>query len=170
MPFLIAVGALAALAGGAPAQAEVATVDVATATRTFSDICLAHSGSADEARRAAEAAGFTKGDTLPGLMGGAPLETWNKPPLDIGIRARRGGDSSCILIFAPEHEVDNAAVAAAVGAIPGLAPKSSKGSAKSWRATWTPLKAPKGSKVYLTIGSGIGHRSAILTLEAKPRK
>lgn len=162
--------ALAALAAPAAAAAEpVATADLTTAVGSFSDICLAHPNAA-EARRAARAAGFVQGQTLPGLMGGAPLETWSKAPLDIGIRARRGGGSSCIVIFAPEASIDNAAVAAAVTALPGLAPKSSKGSVKSWRATWTPLQAPAGSKVYLTIGNGIGHRSAILTLESSAKK
>jgi hypothetical protein len=164
---LLALAGLAAAPTAAPEP--VPTADLATAIGAFSDICLAHPGAA-EARRAAEAAGFVQGRTLPGLMGGAPLEIWSKAPVDIGIRARKGGGSSCIVIFAPEPRVANAAVAAAVSALPGLAPKSSKGSDKSWRATWTPLKAPAGSKVYLTIGNGIGQRSAILTLEAKAMK
>lgn len=152
------------------ADPGVRTVDPGVAAEAFAGFCLAHQGSADAARRAVEAAGFTKGETLPGMMGGAPLETYARSPLEIGIRQRRGGGSSCIVIFAPDAAADNAAVAGAVTALPGLTLLSSKGSAKNWRATWTPLNAPKGSKVYLTIGDGIGHRSAILTLEAKAKK
>jgi hypothetical protein len=165
-PMLLSVLLLAAQA----TPEAVATADAGTATRAFADICLSNSGIVEDARRDLEAAGFVRGRTLPGLMGGAPLDTYDKPPLSIGLRQRRSGGSSCIVIFAPDAAADNAAVAAAVTTLPGLALRSSKGSARSWRATWTPLRAPKGSKVYLTIGDGIGHRSAILTLEAEAKK
>jgi hypothetical protein len=158
------------LAAAQAVPEAVPTADTGAATRAFADICLAHSGSAADARRAIESAGFTRGETLPGLMGGAPLDTYRKAPLDIGFRQRGGGGFSCIVIFAPDPAADNAAVAGAVTALPGLAPLSNKGNAKSWRATWTPLQAPKGSKVYLTINRNIGHRGAILTLEAKAKK
>jgi hypothetical protein len=153
-----------------PDAAEaVPTVDIGAATSAFEELCL-KSRSAAEARGKIEAAGFTKGQTLPGLMGAAPLDTYGKAPLDVAIRQSRDGDFDCILIFAPNAAADNAAVAGAVTALPGLALKSSKGGARNWRATWMPLQAPKGSKIYLTIGHGIGHRSAILTFEAKAEK
>ncbi|HEX8238891.1 MAG TPA: hypothetical protein VF574_04025 [Allosphingosinicella sp.] len=161
--------ALALLLSLPPAPSPVPAADVGAAAKSFADICLAHSDSAQQARLEAELRGFRKGDTLPGIGGGAPLETYSNSPLDVAIREGKSGRFSCILIFAPEESVDNAGVAAAITALPGLTPRSSKGNAKNWRATWTPLAAPKGSKVYLTIGHGIGHRSAILTLESETR-
>ena len=161
---------LAAFLLAAPAESgAVPTADTAAAAAAFDEVCL-RSESADQARQKVQAAGYVQGDTLPGLMGGAPLETYSKSPLEIGIRSKKSGDFSCLVIFAPDAAADNAAVATAVTALPGVALLSSKGSAKQWRATWTPLRSPKGSKVYLTIHHGIGHRSAILTLEAEAAK
>jgi hypothetical protein len=158
---------LAAPAGTAPPPPAA---EIGLAAKTFQDVCLGHSASAAAARDAAAAAGFAKGQTLPGLAGGAPLEAYEREPLELVVREQKDGQFGCLILFRPEDSAPNSAVAAAVGALPGLSAKSGGGSDKRWRQIWSVAGPPEGSKVFLAIDSGIGWRSAILTLESKAKK
>lgn len=156
----------AAVVGAAPAGA----VEPAVALDVFSQVCLDHAESPQAARDAATASGFEKQAMLPGIGGGGPLEPYLKSPWELLIRDSRSGRFSCILLFPLDDGAANAAVAEAVGALPGLSVKSSKGGEQAWRAKWMRVGAPKGSEVVLTIDSKTGSRVAILTLESKSAK
>jgi hypothetical protein len=154
-----------AAAGPVPPAAEIGAV-----TTAFTDICLGHAPSAAATREAGIAAGFAKDGTFPGLAGGAPLEHYSRTPLELVVREQKNGQFGCLILFRAEDAAPNAAIAAAIGALPGLSPKSGGGSDKAWRQVWDVSGAPAGSKVFLTMDKGIGWRSAILTLESKARK
>jgi hypothetical protein len=157
------------LAAPAPSAVPPAA-ELGLATKAFADVCLAHPASAGAAREAATAAGFSKDQTLPGLAGGPPLEGYSREPLELVVREQKNGPFGCLILFRPEDGTGNATVGSAVGALPGLSPKSGGGSDKGWRQVWDVAAAPPGSKVYLTIDKGIGWRSAILTLESKAKR
>lgn len=146
------------------------TIEPRAAAKTFAEICLANAASAGRARVAAQLAGYRKSDTLPGIGYGAPLETFDKGPRGIAIREAPSGRFNCISIFAPDSAENNAAVAAAVAALPSLELEYSPGDDRRWYAVWKVRKAPKGSMVYLNIDHDIGHRSATLSLESMARK
>lgn len=164
--------AAASLAAVTPATAAAAeTADPKAAAAAFESLCLANAGSAAAVRAAAPAAAFAQGPTLPELQRGqGAFEGYTKGPLELVLREAKSGSFGCILLFPPDEAAGNASVAAAVTALSGVALKSSGGGAKSWRAKWTPLTAPKGSEVVLTIHGGTGRRIAILALESKAKK
>ena len=165
-PVFAAAAALIAAAQGAPTAGAAPSL----AAKAFADMCLGNAGSAEAARTAAGVLGFRKGPVLPPLGSGGALESYDKAPLELVIREAKSGSFGCIVLFEPEASASNEAIAQAVTALADVRLLSSKGSAKSWRATWTPLAAPKGSKVYLTINHGTGKRTAILSLESKAKK
>jgi hypothetical protein len=152
------------------AAAPAGAVEPAAAVDLFGQVCLDHATSPQAARDAAAALGFEKQAMLPGIGGGAPLEPYLKSPWELLIRDAKSGRFSCILLFPLDDGAANAAVAEAVGALPGLSVKSSKGGEQAWRAKWMRSAAPKGSEVVLTIDSDTGSRVAILTLESKSAK
>src|SRR5438128_12531324 len=107
---------------------------LATAMAAFAGVCLAHPDSGAQARAEAERAGFVRGETLPLAGGLPPLVTFDKPPLALLFRERPNGEFGCVLLFRHEEGISNAAVADAVTALPGIAPRSSSGNPKRWRA------------------------------------
>jgi hypothetical protein len=158
---------LLALAAQAGAEG-VPTADAGAVVGAFQDLCL-RSDSFDDARQKVEAAGFIKGEAISDL-GGAPLETYARAPLNIGLRQRKAGAFSCLVLFAHDPAAGDGAVVAAVTALPGFVPLSSKAGGETLRATWLPPRAPKGSKVFLSISPMGEYRSGVLTLEAKGKK
>lgn len=153
----------------AVAAVPAGAAEPGAAVDLFRQVCLEHAQSPQAARDAATALGFEKRAPVPDIGGGS-LDPYVKPPWELAIRDAKSGRFSCIFLFPLDDGTSDAAVAEAVGALAGLAMKSSKQNAKQFRAKWSRAAAPKGPEVVLSIDSDTGSRVAILTLESKSAK